>query len=227
MIKKIGNCLFCGFVIVLLVGCQSTSGLVATDVVIADPMIEAYKYVLENWQSVDMGDARRGYNIAAVLISPEGRIIAKELNTVISSQDCTQHAEMRLVQRYLKKNRCFNLRGFVVYTTLEPCAMCTATMGMAGVHKVYYGQSDPSFGKSAERLEYNSMPHGGSGPYPRVVNCELKCSPMQQALDDSFKTSGIPEITKWLATDDAKQIFHKYLYESFGKSQFGASIFTD
>ena len=136
MIKKIGNCLFCGFVIVLLVGCQSTSGLVATDVVIADPMIEAYKYVLENWQSVDMGDARRGYNIAAVLISPEGRIIAKELNTVISSQDCTQHAEMRLVQRYLKKNRCFNLRGFVVYTTLEPCAMCTATMGMAGVHKV-------------------------------------------------------------------------------------------
>lgn len=192
----------------VLVGCKTTSVPVATE-----PMVAAYQYVLENWQGTDKGKERRGYNIAAVLVSPDGKIVARELNSVIASQDCTQHAEMRLMQNYLKANRCFNLKGYVVYTTLEPCAMCAATMGMAGIQTVYYGQSDPAFGKSAERLAFNSKQYGGYAPYPRVINCELKSSPLQQALEDSFKNAGIPEITKWLATDEAKQIFHHYLHE--------------
>ena len=175
------------------------------------PMETAYRQVLTHWQPADRGDARRGYNIAAVLVSPDGKILASELNSVIAAQDCTQHAEMRLIQGYLAKHRCFNLRGCSVYTTLEPCAMCTATMGMAGIDNVYYGQSDSAFGKAAERLAKDTSQQNGYKPYPRVIRCELVRSPLQRELEDSFRKSGIKEITRWLATDEAKRIFQKYL----------------
>ena len=195
---------------ILLTGCRSNVCTPHTE----DPMGAAYRHVLTHWQSAEQGEFRRGYNIAAVLVSPEGKILAKELNSVIALQDCTQHAEMRLIQRYLAEHRCFNLRGCSVYTTLEPCAMCTATMGMAGIDHVYYGQSDPAFGKAAERLSQDTTPQGGYPPYPRVVHCELLWSPLQRELEDAFRRSGIKEITKWLATDEAKSIFLKYLTDS-------------
>ncbi len=193
--------------IVLLTRCSSMAGMIRYDA----PMEAAYRHVLSHWQPADLEDARRGYNIAAVLVSPEGKILAKELNSVIAAQDCTQHAEMRLIQGYLAKHRCFNLRGCAVYTTLEPCAMCAAAMGMAGIGHVYYGQSDPTFGKAAERLAKDTSQQKGYKPYPRVVRCELLPSPLQRELEDSFRKSGIKEITRWLATDEARRIFQKYL----------------
>ena len=193
--------------VILLTGCRSATYTAGTE----DPMESAYRHVLSNWQSADRGDARRGYNIAAVLVSPEGKILAKELNSVIAAQDCTQHAEMRLIQKYLAEHRCFNLRGCTVYTTLEPCAMCAATMGMAGIDRVYFGQSDPAFGKAAERLSQDTTPQGGYPPYSRVVHCELLGSPLQRELEEAFRKSGTKEITKWLATDEAKRIFTKHL----------------
>ena len=193
---------FAGFI---LCGCRSA--VVPEE----NPMTSAYKLVLEHWQSAEKGNCRRGYNIAAVLVDPQGRIQAKELNTVISAQDCTQHAEMRLIQKYIAGKRCFNLKGYSVYTTLEPCAMCTAVMSMAGISRVYYGQSDTFFGKAAERLRMDTKSVGGFSPYPRVSDCILVTSPLQQELEMSFKNSRIKEITRWLATDQAKQIFEKHL----------------
>lgn len=196
--------------IFLLTGCRSAACPTGTE----DPMKSAYRHVLAHWQSADLGDCRRGYNIAAVLVSPDGKIAAKELNSVIDSQDCTQHAEMRLIQRFLAKHRCFNLRGYSVYTTLEPCAMCAATMAMAGIEHVYYGQSDSAFGKAAERLSKDTSRQNGYKPYPRVVHCEQLRSPLQKDLDETFRKSGIREITRWLATDAAKQVFLKHLTPS-------------
>ena len=177
------------------------------------PMQVAYKHVLDNWSPASDGAQRRGYNIAAVLVDPTGKIVSKELNTVIESQDCTQHAEMRLIQNYIRKNKTFNLNGFTVFTTLEPCAMCSAAMSMAGIDKVYYGQSDVFFGKAAERMGFDSSAQGGYTPYPRVVKSELLQSCLQKSLEEAFSKSGIKEITRWLATDEARNILVNYFHK--------------
>ncbi len=192
---------------ILLFGCQFRDG--RTDC--GDPMRSAYRRVLADWAPAEDGARRRGYNIAAVLVAPDGKIVAGELNSVMETRDCTQHAEMRLIQNYLRRERCFNLNGYTVYTTLEPCAMCAATMSMAGIGKVYYGQSDPSFGKAAERLALDSSRENGYPPYPRAVRAELLRSPMQEELERKFESSGMREITRWLATDEAKQIMSGHL----------------
>ena len=90
--------------------------------------------------------------------------------------------------------------------------MCTAVMSMAGISRVYYGQSDPFFGKAAERLRMNTKTAGGFVPYPRVSDCILIVSPLQRELEKAFQKSPVKEITRWLATDQAKKIFEKYLH---------------
>ena len=108
----------------------------------------------------------------------------------------------------------WRLPGVTLYVTMEPCAMCAATMAMAGIAHVYYGQSDPSFGKAAERLALDTSQENGYKPYPRGIHCKLVPSPLQAELEKSFRKSGIREITKWLATDEAKNIFSKHLTSS-------------
>ena len=183
-------------------GCQGAEFAAA-----ADPMTTAYQMVLDHWQPANKGKTRRGYNIGAVLVGQDGRILAKELNAVIVNQDCTQHAEMRLIQGYIAKTKCFNLRGCSVYTTLEPCKMCAATMSMAGIVNVYYGQADSAFGENTAQ----ALSGTGQQQYPRIARCIQLPSPLQDELEKSFKKSGIKEITKWLATEQAKAIFAKHL----------------
>ena len=209
------------FCVLFLMGCRSATIEVAER---SSPMEVAYRHLLENWQPMDLGSARRGYNIAAVLVSPDGQVLGKELNCVIALQDCTQHAEMRLIQKYLTKHKCFNLNGYTVYTTLEPCAMCASTMAMTGIKHVYYGQSDPEFGKAAERLFPDTSGQGGYKPYPRSVQCELLCSPLQNALEKGFQQSGIREITKWLASNQANRIIREYLSSAEECSVDGRNI---
>ena len=170
-----------------------------------DAMTAAYRLVLEKWQPADKGNARRGYNIGAILVNRAGKILAAELNAVIASQDCTQHAEMRLIQKYIARTRCFNLQGCSVYTTLEPCMMCAAVMIMAGIEYVYYGQRDIAFGYISTRAQHNTA------SYPRSVQCVLLQGPLQQELEQAFNKSGIREITRWLATEQARKIFVKHL----------------
>ena len=176
-----------------------------------NPMNCAYRHLLDNWASGKEGDSRRGYNIAAVLVNPDGKIEAKALNTVLASQDCTAHAEMLLIQKYIQKHRCFNLKGYTVYTTLEPCAMCTMALSMAGISAIYYGQTDLFFGKTSERMMMDTAQLNGYAPYPRVARTVLVQSPLQKELEMAFSKSGIKEITRWLATDEALLIIEKHL----------------
>ena len=208
MKRKILTFVFVIFSIIFVSGCKTCTDNCTDN---GKPMIVAYHHLLNNWAPLKDGDKRRGYNIAAVLVDPNGKIVSKSLNSVIASQDCTQHAEMKLIQDYLREKRCFNLNGYTVYTTLEPCAMCTMTMSMAGISTVYYGQTDEGFGNAAERMAFDSTQYNGYAPYPRVSKTQLVKSLMQEELEKAFKASNIKQITKWLATDEAKIIIIKYI----------------
>lgn len=197
-------------VLVYANGCKTCTDNFASN---EEPMIVAYRYLLNNWAPLNEGNKRRGYNIAAILVDPNGKIVSMALNSVIESQDCTQHAEMKLIQGYLHEKHCFNLNGYSVYTTLEPCAMCAMTMSMAGISTIYYGQTDEGFGNAIERMAFDSTQYNGFAPYPRVSKAHLLKSQMQEELEKAFKASNIKQITKWLATDDAREIIIKHLKE--------------
>ncbi len=81
--------------------------------------------------------------VGAVLVGPDGELLAEGFNRNISDHDPTAHAEivaMREAGRRLGNHR---LLGCTLYITLEPCAMCAMAMVHARIARVVFGASDP------------------------------------------------------------------------------------
>jgi tRNA(adenine34) deaminase len=84
--------------------------------------------------------------VGAVVVSPEGVIIASAHNSV--ETDCSQrsHAESLAVEYAGKALGDWRLENCWVYVTLEPCSMCIALIKMSRLAGVVYGASSPLFG---------------------------------------------------------------------------------
>lgn len=75
------------------------------------------------------------YAIGAVVVL-SGNLIAQAGNRVKKDQDPTQHAEMIAIRDACAKMGTRHIEGSVLYTTAEPCPMCTAAAiwaRMAGI----------------------------------------------------------------------------------------------
>jgi tRNA(adenine34) deaminase len=173
----------------------------------------AYAVVYKNWQTDSTSKGGRGHNIGSVLVDSSGRAVhwARNCNGVTSNG--TQHGEVRLMTCYQAKNRLYNLKGYTIYTTLEPCAMCSGMMAMQSIARTVYGQTDLDFGKAIERLKLDSRSINGYKSYPRTEN--LVSNPAQsevrRLIDYKFGQQaavGNTNVTEWLRTNEAKEIYH-------------------
>jgi cytidine and deoxycytidylate deaminase family protein len=141
--------------------------------------LAAMAYVYQDWQRKDISPSR-GYNIGALLYDSKGdSIIAFERNSVNQYNDKTQHAEVRLMQGYMKKYSKPYLDGLQIITTLEPCMMCSGMMTFLMVDTTKYVQEDPEFGKNIERL---AMPW--TDPEGHVHQPNERCTRIKSILAD-------------------------------------------
>lgn len=75
------------------------------------------------------------------VITKGDEIIAESRNEVVCKGDCTQHAELRAIQRACRKLGTLSLKGCVLYTSCEPCMMCLGSAHWADIDYIYYGAS--------------------------------------------------------------------------------------
>jgi tRNA(Arg) A34 adenosine deaminase TadA len=90
-----------------------------------------------------IGVAREGaaadeYPYGAVVMDPEGDIIARAHDEAVARHDPTAHSELLAVQRALRA-RAADLRGCTLVCTVEPCAMCFQAAWWAGVGALVFG----------------------------------------------------------------------------------------
>ena len=91
--------------------------------------------------------ARRGeVPVGALLVTPDGEVIARAHNQPISLNDPTAHAEILVLRQAAKHVANYRLPGHVLYVTLEPCVMCVGAMVQARLAMVVYGATDPKGG---------------------------------------------------------------------------------
>ena len=94
--------------------------------------------------------ARGEVPVGAVIVSADGRIVAKAGNRTRELSDPTAHAEMLVIRdacRQLANERLTAPNGtFDLYVTLEPCPMCAAAISFARLRRLYYAASDPKSG---------------------------------------------------------------------------------
>lgn len=79
--------------------------------------------------------------VGAVIVR-EGKIIARGYNQRESKNMATAHAETIAIQKACRKLNSWRLDDCTLYTTLEPCLMCTGVIIQSRIQRVVYGAHD-------------------------------------------------------------------------------------
>lgn len=88
-------------------------------------------------QNVEEG---RGGPFGAVIVK-DGKIIARGVNEVTSSNDPTAHAEVVAIRKACEQLKSFQLDGCEIYTSCEPCPMCLGAIYWARPSKLFYANT--------------------------------------------------------------------------------------
>lgn len=90
--------------------------------------------------------ARGEVPVGAVVIGPDGVLLAQAGNRTRELSDPTAHAEVLAIRAACRALGSERLVGCDLYVTLEPCPMCAAAISFARVHRLYFGAYDPKSG---------------------------------------------------------------------------------
>lgn len=99
-----------------------------------------------DWMRLALGEASRAVAqgdvpIGAVLVDPDGVVIASDHNRREERRDATAHAEM-LVLGAAAGGDDWRLVGHTLVVTLEPCVMCAGAAQQARLARIVYGAAD-------------------------------------------------------------------------------------
>jgi tRNA(Arg) A34 adenosine deaminase TadA len=82
-------------------------------------------------------DGKKGGPFGAVIVR-EGKIIGSSGNCVFKNTDLTAHAEVMAIKDECKNMQSIDLSGCDIYSSGEPCPMCTAAIYWANLKNIYY-----------------------------------------------------------------------------------------
>jgi tRNA(adenine34) deaminase len=122
--------------------------------------------------------------IGAVIIGPDGAVLAEAGNRTEADRDPTAHAEMLAIRSAAAKLGTSRLVDCDLHVTLEPCPMCAQAISFARLRRVYWGASDPKGGgiEHGPRIFDQPTCHHRPELYPGIAESEAAA-----LLRDFFK----------------------------------------
>jgi tRNA(Arg) A34 adenosine deaminase TadA len=82
-----------------------------------------------------------GNGAFGAVIVMDSNIVAEGHNMVNEKKDCTQHAELSVIQKACQVLKTKDLGQCILYTSCEPCMMCLGACHWANFKAIYYGAS--------------------------------------------------------------------------------------
>ena len=140
-------------------------------------------YYLERAIQVSENSRNNGNTpFGAILVGPDGEILMEQENIEISTHKCTGHAETALAERASQKYSKDFLWNCTLYTSAEPCAMCTGAIYWANIGRVVYAMTEkrlleltgsneqnPTFSLPCrDILKHGQKPIEVRGPFPEL-----------------------------------------------------------
>jgi len=102
--------------------------------------------------------------VGAVIVDPDGRVVAMAGNRTRELCDPSAHAEMLAIRAACAAAGSERLTGYDLYVTLEPCAMCAAAIAATRIARLYYGAADPKSGGVAHGARVFTHPQAHHVP---------------------------------------------------------------
>lgn len=88
----------------------------------------------------------RGDTPVGSVVICDGRIVGEGIESVRADKDPTAHAEVRAVQEACRRLNTLDLTGCTLFTTVEPCFMCSFVIRGARISWVVIGRAAPHIG---------------------------------------------------------------------------------
>lgn len=85
------------------------------------------------------GEVGAGTNPIGCVIVRDGALLAEGMNEVDLRHDPTAHAEIVTMRRVGEKLGTHEFRGATLYSTLQPCGMCTMASIWGKIGRIVYG----------------------------------------------------------------------------------------
>ncbi|MGW9042473.1 nucleoside deaminase [Streptomyces lydicus] len=130
--------------------------------------------------AIDLAAAARKHGnhpFGALLTDATGRVLLTAENTVITEHDVTAHAETNLVRQASRTLTPDQLAGATLYTSTEPCAMCSGAIYWSGIRRVVY---------ALEATDLNVL----AGVNPDEPLLDLPCRQIFAAGGNTVEVSG-------------------------------------
>jgi len=90
--------------------------------------------------------------VGACIVNENDEVLAVAGNRTRTDGDPTAHAEIVALRAAAKSLGNYRLTNAVVYSTIEPCAMCAGALIQARIRRLVYGARDERAGAVASRF---------------------------------------------------------------------------
>ena len=91
--------------------------------------------------------------IGAVVLGPEGDVIARAHNEREAAHDPTAHAEVLVLRRAATLLGRWRLDDCTLVVTLEPCPMCAGAVVMSRIPRLVFGAWNDEYGAAGSRWD--------------------------------------------------------------------------
>lgn len=115
-------------------------------------MDKHYEYLLLAFEEAEKAKDEGTFPIGAVIVDSKGTIVSRGRNRVFSNCDSTAHAEVDAIRKAghkilnVESKKFIANNGLTLYTTCEPCPMCTGTIVLSLIKKVVWAANDADIG---------------------------------------------------------------------------------
>lgn len=112
---------------------------------------------------------QRGESPVGSVIVCGGSIIGEGIESVKARNDISFHSEVEAIRDACQQLGHRDLSGCVLYTTHEPCIMCSYIIRQTGISKVVFGISAGEIGGYGSKLPVLTAELNRWGPPPEVI----------------------------------------------------------
>lgn len=136
-------------------------------------VIKSDKWYLQRCAELAKLAEQRGDSPVGALIVIGDVVISEAAEASVSKNDVTRHAEIEAIRAALKNKDVNELEGAVLYTSHEPCIMCSYAIRYYKLKKVVFQHFVPDLGgisSSMPMLISKEVPKSW-GDIPEIIHC--------------------------------------------------------
>jgi len=101
----------------------------------------------------------------SLLVGPDGTVLVEEQNTTITERDISFHPELKVAVWAARNLDAETAAGSTMYTSCEPCGMCSGALARSGLGLVVYALSGEQLGGLKPTGGFPAVPQEGPALY--------------------------------------------------------------